>query len=196
MPVWGSRCPALGGDGITEAEIMDLVKIAAHDSDAFDALFAQYQPLLIHMIARYHLSGFDRDDWLQESRTALLRTIVTFNGDSGSKFGAYFRLVAHSQLNGLVRLHLALKRAIDQNAILMPKVPESRVRESPRAYEDSLLMGIEFHEFLDHLSVIEAQSFVAEINGTLNQQPLKVRRARERTRRKLENYIADYHQYR
>jgi hypothetical protein len=32
------------------------------------------------------------------------------------------------------------------------------------------------------------------MNGSLTQQPLKVRRARERTRRKLENYIADYHQ--
>ena len=170
------------------------MKVAAHDSDAFEALFAQYQPLLLHVVARYHLKGFDRDDWLQESRAALLRTILSFNGTSGSKFGAYFRLVVYSQLNGLVRLNFALKRAIDQNALLMPKVPENHVHESPRAYEDALLMGIEFREFLDHLSAIEAQSFIAEMNGTLSQQPLKVRRARERTRRKLENYIADYHQ--
>jgi RNA polymerase sporulation-specific sigma factor len=183
----------LGGDGITEAEIMTLVKRAAHDSDAFEALFAQYQPMLINMIEHYHLTGFDRDDWLQESRAALLRAVITFNGDTGSKFGAYFRLVAHSQLNGIVRLNLALKRAIDQNAVLMPTVPENKVRETPRAYEDSLLMGIELHEFLDTLSAVEALSFWAEINGTLAQQPLKVQRARERTRRKLENYIADYH---
>jgi DNA-directed RNA polymerase specialized sigma24 family protein len=62
-----------GGDEITETEIMDLVKLAAHDSDAFEALFRQYQPMLNKMIAHYHLSGFDRDDWLQESRAALLR---------------------------------------------------------------------------------------------------------------------------
>ncbi|WP_243681906.1 hypothetical protein [Lacticaseibacillus manihotivorans] len=103
--------------------------------------------------------------------------------------------MAHSQLNGIVRLNLALKRAIDQNAVLMPTVPENKVRETPRAYEDSLLMGIELHEFLDTLSAVEALSFWAEINGTLAQQPLKVQRARERTRRKLENYIADYHRF-
>jgi hypothetical protein len=58
-----------------------------------------------------------------------------------------------------------------------------------------LLMGIELHEFLDQLSAIEAQSFIAEMNGTLYQQPQQVQRARERTRRKLEKYIADYHQF-
>lgn len=195
MKLWGSLDPTLGGDGITEVEIMTLVKRAAHDSDAFEALFAQFQPLLIKMIERYHLSGFDREDWLQESRAALLRSVLTYNGDAGSKFGSYFRLVAHSQFNGIVRLNLALKRAIDQNAVLMPKLPENQVRESPRAYEDSLLMGIELDEFLDSLSPTEALSFWAEMNGSLTQQPLKVRRARERTRRKLENYIADYHQF-
>jgi RNA polymerase sporulation-specific sigma factor len=182
-----------GGDEITETEIMDLVKLAAHDSDAFEALFRQYQPMLNKMIAHYHLSGFDRDDWLQESRAALLRAILTFNGETGSKFGSYFRLVVHSQLNGLVRLNLALKRTIDQKVILLPKAPETQVHESSRTYEDALLMGIELHEFLDQLSAIEAQSFIAEMNGTLYQQPQQVQRARERTRRKLEKYIADYH---
>ncbi|WP_054719045.1 hypothetical protein [Lacticaseibacillus manihotivorans] len=79
----------LGGDGITEAEIMTLVKRAAHDSDAFEALFAQYQPMLINMIEHYHLTGFDRDDWLQESRAALLRAVITFNGDTGSIWGIF-----------------------------------------------------------------------------------------------------------
>jgi hypothetical protein len=48
MKLWGSLDPTLwGGDGITEAEIMTLVKRALHDSDAFEAFFQQYQPMLI-----------------------------------------------------------------------------------------------------------------------------------------------------
>ncbi|WP_125711103.1 sigma-70 family RNA polymerase sigma factor [Lacticaseibacillus porcinae] len=179
--------------GVTEAEIRALAKAAVHDSDAFERLFQQYQPLLLHMFERYHLIGFDRDDWLQEARTAMLRAIINFNGDAGSKFGSYFRLVARSQLNGLIRVNLSLKRAIDQNATLMSKIPDHYVHEPTRNYEDSLLMGIELSEFLDTLSEIETQSFFAELNGTMPQQPPSVRRARERTRRKLENYIADYH---
>lgn len=180
--------------GIEDAEIIALVHQAAVDSDAFELLFKRYRPLVNALVHHYHLTTFDQDDWLQEARTGLFRAIQHYDGHTGSMFGSYYNLVLESQFNGLLREQLAFKRRADQQALIVtsPKI-KNRPNESPRVVEDSLLMGIELQELLASYSDIELRSLLAEYHGTLAEESVSVRRARERTRRKLEQFIADYH---
>lgn len=177
-----------------EPEVLQLVQRAKVDQDAYARLFERYLPLVYKTIRRYHLRDYAQDDWLQEARVALLNAIERFDSSAGSRFGSYYAMVLQSHLNSLLRQNFALKRTAYTRAIVMPD-PVDRRKELlvGRQTEDAQLMLVDLHRLLQELTAIELAVLIAEVSGTMPAQPPRVRHARERTKRKLEHYINDFH---
>ncbi|KRM71476.1 sigma-70 family RNA polymerase sigma factor [Lacticaseibacillus brantae] len=140
-----------------EQLLHDLIRQAANDSTAFDNLFTKYLPLVRTVIRTYHLREFDRDDWLQESRIAMLKAAQHFDGSSGSQFGAYYRMVLLSHIRSLLRRHYAQKRAADAQSFLIEQIALERLLPGGRldVAEEQFLMRVELPQFYQQLSTIE-----------------------------------------
>ncbi|MFT8411301.1 MAG: sigma-70 family RNA polymerase sigma factor [Schleiferilactobacillus perolens] len=83
---------------------------AANDSEALEALFNQYLPLINKVIRRFYIRHYELEDWYQEARLCCFQTCQHFDASRDSKFGAFFKLCWQNYATGLVRRHLAAKR--------------------------------------------------------------------------------------
>ncbi|WP_225048100.1 sigma-70 family RNA polymerase sigma factor [Lacticaseibacillus kribbianus] len=180
---------------MNEAELARIDR-AQTDSEAFETLFNQYRPMVLRQISRFYLRDFDRDDWLQEARIAMLKALQKFDGGQGSQFGPYFRLVLQSHYNSLLRLHLALKRRAEEQAINVFEVREdvSPYHLSAQEVETDFLVWLESDRFWDSLSPSERHALQANLAGRPDATDHHVARALERAHRKLERYLADQHE--
>ncbi|MFD1486202.1 sigma-70 family RNA polymerase sigma factor [Lacticaseibacillus baoqingensis] len=172
---------------------IQLVQRAQADSDAFAQLFAQYLPLVKKLLYTYHLPNYDRDDWYQEARIALLNAARRYNGSSGSRFGAYFRLVLNAHLASVMRYALAKKRRGDiETLVIAEPVDRPKELQLGQEVENGLLIAIQVEELFQSLSSLEAQAVLNAI-APLARSAGQLARAQERAKRKVVQFALDFH---
>ncbi len=177
-----------------EDTLYGLLADAATDSDAFAKIFEQYRPLVYKVIRHYYLRDFSDEDWLQEARLAMFKAVKRYDRHNGATFGSYYALVLRAHMNSLVRRHLAKKRAAySQSVVMADPIDRTKERQLGQHVEDDQLMGIDLERLLKQLTPLEVRVLFAALNGTIQDQEPSVQYARERTKRKLERYIAEFY---
>ncbi|WP_125705154.1 sigma factor [Lacticaseibacillus daqingensis] len=175
---------------MNEAELA-LIRAAMAESGAFEQLFHQYLPLVGSVIKQFYLVGFERDDWLQEARIAMLKTVGRFDGSRGSKFGPYYRLVLTSHYRSLVRRQMAQKRRIDTTAMLVadPRVDSLAYSLSHAEREREMIFVMEADRFFSTLSPLELATLQAHLTGLIDHQSAVQQRAMARVQHKYLAYL-------
>ncbi|WP_179395863.1 sigma-70 family RNA polymerase sigma factor [Lacticaseibacillus absianus] len=176
---------------MTEEEL-ELIRLARTDSVAFERLFRQYLPLVGNTVRQFYLIGFEQEDWLQEARIALLKTVGRYDGSRGSKFGPYYRLVLRSHYRSLLRRQMAKKRHIDSTATLVAD-PHAEYATYPLTHDErerELIFLATADRFFATLSPLELLALQVNLLGRPEAQQPRMRRALERAKEKYLRYLA------
>lgn len=80
------------------------------DSEALQKLIRKYQPMIDNMFKMYWISGYDRNDWYQESYIVCYETCLKFDDSQGSKFANFFKMRFNNHIISLIRAQSAVKR--------------------------------------------------------------------------------------
>lgn len=100
---------------------MELIEQAKTDDQAFEELFQKYLPVVYRIRQRYYVRDFDLDDWLQEARWALFRSLNSYEEDQGTTFGLYYKMIFENQIRSVLRKQKAQKRQGMNQAISIEK---------------------------------------------------------------------------
>lgn len=168
--------------------------------DQFQQLFFKYQPLVLHLKQYYYLRDFDHDDWLQESRIALLKATKTYDPHRQTTFGVYYKRILKNHFCSLVRKQEAQKRKAQTYAIYL----DERYQDSdPQLfmetanYEQEMIICETLENTQPILSKRESKVFreyvlgkeIEELAEELAETPSTVKSALDRSRRKLKKRL-------
>lgn len=79
----------------------------------FDKLVEMCEPITYSVIKRYFFPDYDREDFLQEARSVLVKTLQDWRIDKGMPFVQYYHMQLNNHLNMLVRKNHAQKRIVN-----------------------------------------------------------------------------------
>lgn len=82
----------------------------AGDSVSFTLLFERYLPLIHKLEHQYYFQDIDAEDWEQESRIVLMRTIRRYSASRGVAFSYFFKLSLQNHAYDIIRRENAAKR--------------------------------------------------------------------------------------
>ncbi|MBO3090878.1 hypothetical protein J5F27_02960 [Schleiferilactobacillus harbinensis] len=99
-----------------------IAAVIAGDSEALEALFQKYLPLVNSIRKHYFVRLFDDDDWYQEARLCCYQSCCRFDGRRGSKFGGFFKYCFTNHVRGLVRREMAAKRKGDADNVSLEQM--------------------------------------------------------------------------
>jgi RNA polymerase sporulation-specific sigma factor len=173
-----------------------LIQRAPDDSDAFVEVFRLYKPIALGLMRQYNLRGMAREDWLQEAQLALWRAVRMYDASSGSQFGSYYKMILRSHFSSVVRHGLAKKRLLLNSSLALTEADvdldaiKSGQRDARNATERSMVVRLDWQEFLDMLSPLELRVFEHLLQCEVPDSN-SGRRASERVRRKLRMFLAD-----
>lgn len=185
-------------NSLTDDEIIKMIRNG--DSSHFEELFHRYLPLVKNMVRDFYVQGFERDDFIQEARIVLNKTVLFFNAKRGHTFGNYFKLNLTNHFNSLVRKDMAKKRRIGRMSESLEGLLENGF--SPRyienyeggmTFENALEVKECIPQYVESLSKFECQVLVChlhqkdkeEIAAELNCDTIQVTNALDRCKRKL-----------
>jgi len=94
-----------------------------NDSTALVNLVRRYQPMINKMRLQYFISGYEAMDWYQEALLVCYQTCFVFNGDSGSKFGSFFKMKYKNHVIDIIRRENAQKRKANIGTKPLEMVP-------------------------------------------------------------------------
>lgn len=189
-------------NSLTDDEIIDMMRRG--DCSHFEVLFQRYLPLVKNMIRDFYVQGFERDDFIQEARIVLNKTVLFFNAKRGHTFGNYFKLNLTNHFNSLVRKDMAKKRRIGKMSESLEGLLENGF--SPR-YIENYEGGMTFEnaievkecipQYVESLSKFECQVLVChmhhlekeEIAAELNCDIIQATNALDRCKRKLKKQL-------
>lgn len=184
----------------TEANLVKRVKIE-NDSEALEILVRRYRPMVDNLFQQYHINGYDRDDWYQEAFIICHQTCLLYNGDSGSKFGSFFKMRFKNHIIDIIRKENTFKRQANQIAgsldmELIDKTPEEFVSDHQIKMSD--IMN-DIDKCIDSLSRLEAIALLfllgelslelACLYGRCDSK--RILRAVDRCKIKFRNYISN-----
>jgi len=94
-----------------------------NDSTALVNLVRRYQPMINKMRLQYFISGYELMDWYQEALLVCYQTCFIFDGNSGSKFGSFFKLKFKNHVIDIIRRENAQKRKANIGTKPLDMVP-------------------------------------------------------------------------
>lgn len=186
-----------GKRNVSDQELIE--RFIAGDSVSFTALFDRYLPL----INKYHnLYGFDTmdfDDWRQEARIVLLKSVRYYECKKGVSFGSYLKANIKNKAFDVIRMENALKRVTKGQRISIHQeaVSESLVDYKNSAPDECAVCNESIREFLAICSPFEVEVFqlvqaghnVEHIAEKLNCSVRKVKSALTRCHQKFQRMI-------
>lgn len=174
-------------------ELRDL-KAAIDDDRLLEQNFMRYIRIPRRLIGLYNIRGFDRADWYQEARIAHLTAVRQFDGDGGSQFGCYYRMILSAHFYSLMRRAMAQKRIGDLYAQPQGIVGEEEegigggqyLRHSSVEGDCVIRAGIE--ELWGRLSSTEAEALRLTLSGRQS-TTRRHRQAMGRVRAKMVEFL-------
>lgn len=85
------------------------------DSESLLKLVRKYSPMILNMKSQYYVQGYDNYDWFQDALLVCYQTCQVFDGNSGSKFGSFFKLKFKNHIIDCIRRENAFKRKANIN---------------------------------------------------------------------------------
>lgn len=89
-------------------------KARSGNSDAFECIFKQYLPIVLHQRNKSYLRDYELDDWLQEGRIVCLKSLQKYNSELNVTFGLFFKINFERWVVSAIRYQEAKKRKINQ----------------------------------------------------------------------------------
>ena len=165
------------------------------DDVAFEEIFVKYYPVVRKVRNNFFVSGMDKDDWDQEARIILYRSMQKFNPSLRVSFGSFFSRSLRNRAIDLVRQTNAQKRvpeghltSIDVNETYYCDTVEDEASACP---ERTMIYLEKFKWILDGCSSMERDAFLRMMSAQNEDLNLTSERAMinafERCRRKFKN---------
>ena len=167
-----------------------------NDSRALVNLVRRYQPMINKMHAQYFIPGYELMDWYQEALLVCYQTCFVFDGDSGSKFGSFFKLKFKNHIIDIIRRENAQKRKANVGTKPLDMVPvedkkdtgaiencerlelQGRLQEIVANFSDLELLGFQF--LLGKISKMDAchraNCDLQQIERAIKRSELKIKR--------------------
>lgn len=172
-----------------------ITKIIDGDSLSFVVLFERYLPLIHKMGRQYYFQDVNKDDWEQEARIVLWRTIRRYNQSRGVAFSYYYKLNLRNHAYDLIRHENAAKRVhADQRVNIEGEECDNRLVDANRCPPDDYAICKErMRGFWAACSPFEREIFTLIHRGLSSEQTAellkcdyrRVTSALDRCRRKL-----------
>lgn len=83
------------------------------DEEAFLTLFKQYHPVIFAIQSKYHLRGFEPEDWLQEGGIVFTEVVNKFDPSHGFTLGNFYKMTFNHHIVNLLRKQSSWKRRAD-----------------------------------------------------------------------------------
>ncbi len=137
-------------------------------AESFELLLTRYKPLVRSQAARYHLTGGDHDDLIQEGMIGLFKAVRVYNIRSGNPFAALAKTTVHRTILDAMRRDQATKqRALNESRSLSWSGQEKEdVQDRLLTDQNSGRTG----ESSSPLSKIEAREAASEVLAAMADQ--------------------------
>lgn len=183
---------------LTDLEIIAIIK--GGDYYPFEILFQRYLPLVKSTTKDMYVQGFERDDFIQEARIVLNKSILFYDSQRGHTVGNYFKLNMQNHFFSLIRKDMAKKRRAGKVSESLEGLLENGFSPSyieqyqgGMTFENALEVKECIPEYVESLSHFEGQILVyhlrkmdkEEIAAKLNCEVIQVTNALDRCKRKL-----------
>lgn len=190
--------------GFTIEEMVDLLKKG--NMQYFDVLFKRFYPLIFKFEKTYHLKTLEREDFFQEARIVLYRSIKEYDEKRGMQFAGFYKLMLQNRIFSLIRRESALKRKSEKNTTSYTRVGDldfadkyvSETRKIEAEGIDSIIHVREMsYSYFETLSAFEKEVFRNYMKGDdyetiaqkTNKSAKQVQYAYDRCRQKMKNLL-------
>ncbi|HIY92105.1 sigma-70 family RNA polymerase sigma factor [Companilactobacillus sp. HBUAS56275] len=142
-----------------ENQWIELIK-EHDDSIALDRLVRRYRPMIDNMYTSYFIEGYDRNDWYQEAFLVCYQTCKLFDGNSGSKFGSFFKLKFQNHIIDIIRRENAVKRKANHGTESYDELLDNgKFDDKIAENNDCVDMTNELEKIMTRMSNIELVAF-------------------------------------
>lgn len=188
------------GENLPDLLVLSLQTIG---SDPFEQLVEVSNPITYGLTKRYFFQDYDQEDFLQEARSVLVKSVSKWEIEQGMPFLQYYHMQLSNHLNMLVRKNHAQKRKVNlKTSSLDSLVEEAGTHVQGKASvlthpEEMTILHETLNEYLLELSPFESEVFDLFVEGQSREAISKklsasipqVRNALYRCRMKLVNLI-------
>lgn len=145
----------------SDSDMELLTRFIAGDSVSFTALFDRYLPLVHKMGRHYYFQDVDQEDWEQEARIVMLKTIRCYKACLQVDFGYYYKVNLKHRAFDIIRQENASKRVHEGNRINLEAegFQESLIDYHQCPPDDFTLCHEKMKEFLAQCSPFEIEVF-------------------------------------
>ena len=172
-------------------------------NDPFDKLVEWCEPITYSVIKKYFFNDYEREDFIQEARSVLVKASQNWRFDRGMPFTQYYHMQLTNHLNMLVRKNHAQKRRVNLYTTSLDHLVEEAgghvrgISHPLTQPEDMLVANDTCKKYLNSLSKLESEVFelimsqysYTEISEKLSLTIDQVRSALYRCRVKLDALI-------
>ncbi|KIS03803.1 RNA polymerase sigma factor [Paucilactobacillus wasatchensis] len=179
----------------SDSDMELLTRFIAGDSVSFTVLFARYLPLVHKFGRHYYFQDVDQQDWEQEARIVMLKTIRCYKTDLHVDFGYFFKVNLKHRAFDIIRKENAFKRVHVTKRINLEEDDFGNllVDYHHSAPDDCTMCHENMKEFLAQCSPFEIKVFSLLHSGssqemiakTLNCNARKVTSALDRCQKKM-----------
>lgn len=145
----------------SDSDMELLTRFIAGDSVSFTALFDRYLPLVHKMGRHFYFQDVDQEDWEQEARIVMLKTIRCYKASLQVNFGYYYKVNLKHRAYDIIRQENAAKRVREENRVNLEAegFHESLIDYHQCPPDDWTLCHEKMKEFLARCSPFEIEVF-------------------------------------
>lgn len=174
----------------------------------FEELFYRFLPLVKKFNKAYYLRSLEQEDFWQEARMVLHKTVQSYVPEKGLQFASFYKLTLKHHIFSLIRKESAVKRKIDKGSVSLDEILESQysnhtefsfegvasMRFSP---EEIVMVKESASGYFELLSDFEQAVFVRFLKGSafqtiaedLNCEVTSIKNAYDRCHRKMRRLL-------
>lgn len=166
-----SRVPKIKDEKQENVSDLLVLSLQTMGNDPFDKLVEICEPITYGVTKRYFFQDYEREDFLQEARSVLIKSVQDWNIEKGMPFLQYYHMQLYNHLNMLVRRNHAQKRRVNlETSSLDNLVEEAGIHVQGRAAitthpEDMAIVSETYDKYLLGLSPFESEVFALFIKG-------------------------------
>lgn len=164
-----------GYESISEHENMtDLIVLSLQmvGLNPFDKLVELCKPITYSTIKKYFFPDYEREDFLQEARSVLVKSFQDWRIDRGMPFAQYYHMQLNNHLNMLVRKNHAQKRIVNLHTSSLDCLVEGvgihvqGIADSLTHPEELAIARETMGDYLPRLSKLELKVFKLYLQGS------------------------------
>ena len=144
-----------------------------NDSSALVNLVEKYQPMVNNLRSQFFINNYEANDWYQDALLVCYQTCLIFDGNSGSKFGSFFKLRFKNYIVDCIRRDNAHKRRANIGTKPLESVPLAEQADVGAINDSSrIIIQKQLQEVLVEFSELELLAFQYLI-GKLSKEDLQ-----------------------